>query len=326
MLKYKLVLAALASTMLMSNAHAYDLAGTAGLASDAYWISLMCGGTKQAKAMGHSIEWYAVKDGKDAAEANANFEALKVAKPAGVVMSQFSTEPPAGYVKGLMDAGVPVVYVNGQPATDRSYLTGYRSAPADNKMEAVADKIIADTGGKGVMAVTGGLPGLGESFDARWTILKKILTKKAPELKILDTQFDGFDANKTNEIVSATIVANPDLNVVYTVSGPEGEGAVAAVKAAKKTGKIFVYSFDAVPALQDALADGTVKALIAQPPGLQGAEAVKKLVAYLDAHKGGGAVAPDTANQDAQIETMILTKENMGSPEAAGYLYKAKCE
>jgi ribose transport system substrate-binding protein len=309
-----------------SAAKAYNLAGSAGLASDAYWISLMCGGTKGAEAAGSKIDWYAVKNGADAAEAVANYEAIKVAKPDGVVLSQFSTEPPAGYVKELMDKGIPVVYVNGQPAKDRSYLTGYQSAPADAKMQEVADKIIADTGGKGKMAVLGGIAGLGQALDGRWNILTKILKTKAPGLEILDTQYDQFDANKANDVVSATIVGNPELNVVYTVSGPEGQGAVAAVKAAGKTGKIFVYSFDAVPVLQDALRDGTVKALIAQPPRLEGEQGVKALIAYLDSHKGGGPVAPDVEHQSQLIDTMILTKENMDSPAAAGYLYKDTCK
>ena len=327
----RMLIAGVATSLLtlganVSIAQAHQLAGTSGLASDAYWISLMCGGTKAAKAAGSKLDWYAVKNGSDAAEANANYEALKVAKPDGVVLSQFSTEPPAGYVKELMDAGIPVVYVNGQPAKDRSYLTGYRSAPANNKMEEVAAKIIADTGGKGVMAITGGLPGLGEGLDSRWNILKKILKDKAPGLEILDTQYDSFDANKTNDVVSATIVANPKLNVVYTVSGPEGEGAVAAVKAAGKSGSILIYSFDAVPALQDALRAGTVKALIAQPPALQGGAAVKKLVEFLDKHKKGEAIQPDASNQDQQIDTMVITKDNIDKPEAQGYLYKATCE
>ena len=309
-----------------SPAQAYNLAGTSGLASDAYWITLMCGGTQAAKAAGSKIDWYAVKNGSDAAEATANFEALKVAKPDGIVLSQFSAEPPAGYVKELMQKGVPVVYVNGQPAKDRSYLIGYNSAPADTKMADVADKIIADTGGKGKMAVLGGIAGLGPQLDARWTILKKILQEKAPKLEILATQYDQFDANKANDVVSATIVGNPDLNVVYTISGPEGQGAVAAVKAAGKSGKILVYSFDAIPFLQDAIRDGTVKALIAQPPRLEGEGAVNALIKYLDAHKGGGAVAPDTANQSQLIDTMIVTKENIDSPAAAGYLYKDTCK
>jgi ribose transport system substrate-binding protein len=327
----KAAFALVASTFLIGNLSSakadYKLAGFSGLASDAYWISLMCGGTKTAAKAGSTIDWYSVTKGNDANEALANFEALKVSKPDGVVISQWSTEPPAGYAKALMDAGVPVVYVNGQPAKDRSYLTGYRSAPADNKMAEVADKILADTGGNGEFVVLGGIAGLPPEFTSRFTVLQKILSEKAKNLKQLDTQYEQFDANKANEIVSALLVSSPKLKVVWATSGPAGQGAAAAIKAAGKSGQVLVYSFDAVPLLQAAVRDGTVKALVAQPPRLQAEQAVATLIKYLDDHKGSkGPVSPDTANQDQQIDTMIITRDNIDSPEAQGYLYKDKCE
>jgi len=307
----------------------HKLAGFAGLASDAYWISLMCGGTKAARAAGSTIEWYAVKASNDAAEANANFEAIKVSNPDGVVYSQFSGYlPPAGWTEGFMAAGKPVVATNALPADKsyRPYLTLYRSAPATEKMEAVADAIIAETAGKGTIAVLGGRAGLGPAFEVRWTPLLDILKKKAPDLAVTDIQRTDFDVNKANEMVSALIVSTPDLKVVYTSSGPEGQGAGAAIAAAGKRGQISVYSFDAVPALQDLLRDGTVKMLIAQPPGLIGEMATKAILAWLDQHPNGGAVQPDTANQDRMIPTMLITKANIDSPEAQGYLYKDTCK
>lgn len=313
----------------VNTTQAYELAGFAGIASDAYWISLMCGGTKAAKAAGSNIEWYAVKVSNDAAEANAIYEAMKVANPEGVVWSEFSgLTPPAGWIEGYMSAGVPVVAANGLPADEsyRPYLTLYRSAPANDRMQAVADAIIAETGGKGTMAVLGGRAGLGPNFESRWSILLDILKEKAPDLVVTDIQRTDFDANKSNEMVSALIVSTPDLKVVYTASGPEGQGAGAAVKAAGKSGQVSVYSFDAVPALQDLLRDGTVKMLIAQPPGVIGEMSVKEIIAYLDANKTKGPVAPNTADQDRQIPTMLITKDNIDTPEAAGYLYKDSCE
>lgn len=307
-------------------ASAYTLVGTAGLASDAFWISLMCGGTKAAEAAGSRIDWYTVNNAADAAENMANYEALRIANPDGVVMSLLSTEPPPGYVKGLMAHGVPVVYVGGLPATDRSYLAGFRSAPADDKMKKVADMIIADTDGTGQMAVLGGIAGLSPVLDARWKVLKRVLAKAAPCLEILPTQYDGFDVNTANALVSALIVANPKLKVVYTVSGPEGEGAVAAIRAAGMSGKIVVYSFDAVPALQQGIRDGTVRALIAQPAALLGEEAVKRVIAYLDMHMRREPVLPDVADQDREFDTVIITKANIDSRSVQGYLYQNQCK
>jgi ribose transport system substrate-binding protein len=307
-------------------AWSHNLVGAVGLASDPYWISLMCGGTKAAEAAGSRIDWYAVNNGSDAAENMASYEALRIANPDGIVMSLLSTEPPPGYAQELMAKGVPVVFVGGLPATDRNYLAGFRSAPADDKMGEVADMIIADTGGTGQMAVLGGIAGLSPVLDARWQVLTRVLAKAAPQLEILPTQYDQFDVNKANEIVSSLIVANPGLKAVYTVSGPEGQGAVAAIQAAGLSGKILVYSFDAVPALQQAVREGTVRALIAQPARLLGAEVVKRVIAYLDTHTQRQPVTPDVASQDVQLDTMVITRTNIDSSAAQEYLYRADCK
>ena len=122
---------------------------------------------------------------------------------------------------------------------------------------------------------------------------------------------------RANEVVSATIVGNPDLNVVYTVSGPEGQGAVAAVKAARKTGKIFVYSFDAVPLLQDALRDGTVPKgdalAVARIAGIAGAKRTPDLIPLchpLAIH----AVTVDLAVSDTGVEitAQVRTADRTG--------------
>ena len=53
------------STSTTSTTTHYHLTGTAGLASDAFWISLQCGGTQQAAAEGATIKWYASTSGTD---------------------------------------------------------------------------------------------------------------------------------------------------------------------------------------------------------------------------------------------------------------------
>ena len=326
---HQLALGAAASALFaagpLPGAQAYELAGSAGLASDAYWISLMCAANKAAESAGSTIEWYSLRSGTDNTEFQANLDALKISTPDGIVLGTTGLEPPAGYHKELMDGGVPIVYVNGQPAIDKDYLTGYRTAPAAESIAEIAAMVAADTGGEGVISILGGRAG-SIPLEGRWKPLVEALKASAPGLEVLEAEYTSFDANKANEIVSAQIVANPNLKAVYTVTGPEGQGAAAAISAAGKSGEILVYSFDAIPLLQDALRDGVVRALIAQPPGVQGEQEVETLIQYLDANKGGGPVTPDTANQDQLIPTMVVTADNIDSPEAHGYLYKETCE
>src|SRR4051794_35625008 len=120
------------------------------------------------------------------------------------------------------------------------------------------------------------------------------------------------------------IVAHPDLKAVYAISGPEGEGAAAAVKQAGKQGKIKVYAYDATPGEVEALKAGDITALISQPAGNEGSQSVKHLVNFLKTYSGGPVKQETPLAQDLPL--MVLTKDNVDSPDAQPYLYKAKCD
>ena len=123
---------------------------------------------------------------------------------------------------------------------------------------------------------------------------------------------------------SALITGNPDLTAIYAVSGPEGEGAAAAVEEAGKSGQIKVYSYDATPAQVEALRAGTITALLAQPSALIGAEAVKAAVAYVSAHPNREPVPAGTDVNELALK--VLDKDNVDKPESADYIYAATCK
>lgn len=78
------------------------------------------------------------------------------------------------------------------------------------------------------------------------------------------------------------ITANPDIDAFFCINDPSALGAVAAIKAANKTGEIGVYSIDASPDGKQALLDGEFTAVAAQVP-LQIAEyAYDAAVKYID--------------------------------------------
>ena len=68
------------------------------------------------------------------------------------------------------------------------------------------------------------------------------------------------------------IVANPDLKAIYAITGPEGEGAAAAVQQAGKAGQIKIYSYGANESEVAGLKKGVFAALCSQP-GLCGGRA-----------------------------------------------------
>jgi ribose transport system substrate-binding protein len=294
------------------------LAGVAYSASDPYWVTVMCGATREAKAQGVSMRWYAANN-TDTASEQQNLQAAMLAKPQGVIVGSIDPSNWSTQTKTLMQGGTPVISVDG-PMTPSTEL---KQIASDTDVSEFADLIATQIGDSGSFGVLGAVPDVPPA-EARWKPVVAAVAAKNPNVKILPTQYDNLDRNKAAQVTSAMIVANPDLKAVYAISGPEGEGAAAAVKQAGKQGQIKVYAYDATPGEVDALKSGDITALISQPAGNEGSESVKHLVTFLQSHDGGPVQQESPLEQSLPL--MVLTQDNVDSADAQPYLYKAKCD
>jgi ribose transport system permease protein len=312
------------STAAAGTTTGFKLAGSAGLGSDPFWITLMCGGTQAAAAAGSTITWHSEPSATSGnAQEEQDIQAAQLDNPDGMVLSPVGTESYTPILSQFNSKGVPVEEVNA-PSAATNYYQAVVSPVDDPNVATMAHLIAQGAGSSGsvaVLAIISGVP----VIEARWQPLVSELKTLEPGLTVLPTQYDNADANKAASIVSALLVAHPDLKAIWTTSGPEGEGAVEAVKAAGKEGTVKVYSFDATPDLVTALQQGTVSALLAQSPYLMGQRSVQDLISYLKARHGGTG-APGTASpQQVIVPTMILTKANINTAAAQQYEYKATC-
>jgi ribose transport system substrate-binding protein len=296
-----------------------SLAGVTGNTADPYWVSLMCGGTKEAKKLGVPLTWKAGAT-VSTQDQQTNLDAALLTKPSGVIIGAFEPSQFSAQTTKLMAAGTPVAAVNG-PITPASE---YILVESSTDVTPFADLVSKSLNGSGSLSILGGQPGQ-PAVVARWKPVVEALAKTAPGIKPLPVQYDNFDTTKAATIVSAQIIAHPDLKAIYASTGPEGQGAAAAVAQAHKQGQIKIYSYDAPPALVAALKAGSVEALFAQSPALEGAGAVDALVTYLKANSDGKAVTP-ASPQIVAVPTMILNKDNVDSPEAKQYQPLPTCD
>ena len=112
------------------------------------------------------------------------------------------------------------------------------------------------------------------------------------------------------------------LRLIVAADGLDAVGAVNALKAAHKAGKVQVISFDATAPNVQALKQGIVTALITQQARLIGKMQVKALVDYLEQGKQGPV---PTSGALVAVPQVLLTKSNVSSPSVAEDLYVAKC-
>ena len=298
----------------------FNLVGVAAYTQDPFWASLQCGATKEAEKEGSKIKWFSSASDLSSSTQQANFNAAMLTKPDALLLASWQVGTFSTQVKGLMAKGTPVIGVNSTitPATEKVlYVNG------EDNTEFV--KYIAKelNGATGTIGVLGGIAGNPDA-TRRWQPVIDQLKTAAPNLKALPTQYDDFDRTKSSTVASALIVAHPDLKALYAISGPEGEGAAAAVKQAGKSGQIKVYSYGANEAEVVGLKSGLFSALEGQPAYGLGVEGVKNAIAYLKTAKPGAAV-PQDSPLVVDVPLKVLTKDNVDDPANVQYLQKSTC-
>ncbi len=83
---------------------------------------------------------------------------------------------------------------------------------------------------------------------------------KAAGMKIVSTQSGYWEMDKANNVAAAMLSEHPDLKAILCANDSMALGAVAAVQAAGRAGKVVVAGFDNIAAIRPMLADGRVVA------------------------------------------------------------------
>jgi ribose transport system substrate-binding protein len=291
--------------------------GVAGNTSDPFWTTFMCGATKEAAKLGVNFKWYAGTT-PDTTAFQTNFNAALLDHPQGMLVNPFDAGQFAAAAKNLMAKGVPVV-----SSVPFSPPTQYEAVLTDQDGSGLVPYALKLAGTSGTVATVGGAAGVAV-IAQRYQPLLNALKKQRPGLTMLPVQYDNFDPVKAQTILAGDILAHPDLTLIIASTGPEGQGAAAAVAQAGKKGKIKILAFDAVPAELTALKNGTISALAAQPAIEEGTTQVDAVVKYLRAHPAGGPV-PTGIAPNKVLSLGVITPANVNSPAVAGYEYSATC-
>jgi ribose transport system substrate-binding protein len=284
--------------------------------SDPFWGTVMCGAEAEASKLGAELDVYTSAT-IDTNATSSNVDTALLQNPEGVLLSPFDGSQFAAKTATLMKEGVPVV--TEIPFTPESQ---YQTIFSSQNGGPFAEDFAKEVGDEGSIAVLGGESG-NTLMEARVNPLVEAVEKADPDVEVLPVEYSDFEPNKATQIVSSLLVAHPDLKMVLASSGPEGQGAAAAIKQAGDVGKVKLFAFDAVPAEVAALKEGVIQGLVAQPAAKIGGAQVRKLVEYIEEHPEGGPVKP--LGEIEELPLKLITKANVEEPATQPYLYKEGC-
>jgi ribose transport system substrate-binding protein len=167
--------------------------------------------------------------------------------------------------------------------------------------------LLEATGGKANVGVLEGIPGH-ETGDERLRGFRDAV-KEAKGIKVVASQTANWERDQGFTVFQNMLEAHPEIDALFSANDMMALGAVEAIAAKGKTGKIKVVGYDAVDDARKAIGEGAIMASVAQFPSEMGRVAVESADKLL---KG----EPVPAEQLVRID--LVTKDRLAGASPGG--------
>ena len=291
----------------------YKLTLIQGVKGDQFYVTMQCGAQEAARAAGATLD-VAAPDEFDASLQTPVVNAVVAKKPDAILVAPTDTQAMIPPLTQAKQAGIKLVFVD--TTTENGAELAESEIASDNEEGGrEAARTLAElTGGKGSVLVINVKPGI-STTDARAKGFEDEI-KKTPGLKYIGQEYSNDKPEIAASKATAALAAHPDLVGIFGTNLFSAEGAATGLRSAGATKKVKIVGFDAGPKQVEDLEQGIVQALIAQKPADIGRAGVEQAIAAL---KG------EPVQKKIGTGFVVVTKENMNSPDVEPFLYKSSC-
>ena len=203
------------------------------------------------------------------------------------------------------DAKVPIVVVDTRLDAKAAADAGVKPATfvgSDNYEggKLAGEYMVKASNGNARVAILEGIPGH-ETGDSRLRGFKDAV-KGTPGISIVASQPANWERDQGFTVFQNMLQAHPDIDSVFACSDLMALGAIEALAAAGKAGKVRVVGFDALDDAKKAIAAGTMAASVAQFPSEMGRVAVENAVKV---------IRGETPPTDVNVKLELVTKDTV---------------
>jgi ribose transport system substrate-binding protein len=204
-------------------------------------------------------------------------------------------------------AGIPVVIVDTRVDPKAASEAGIKieSFVGSDNYEGgrvAGQHLVELTGGKARVGLLEGIPGH-ETGDSRLRGFHDAV-KGSPGIKVVASQTANWERDQGFTVFQNMLQAHPDIDTVFACNDMMALGAIEAIAAAGKTGKIKVIGFDAVDDARKAIENGTMVASVAQFPSEMGRIAVESAARLIRGEK---------PPPESQVRIELVTKSTLAA-------------
>jgi ribose transport system substrate-binding protein len=227
-----------------------------------------------------------IKDETDTANQIRIVEQMIVSKVDALVIAPADSKALVPVIKKAVDAGIIVVNIDNRLDTDvlKSKDLNVPFVGPDNEKGA---RLVGDYLAKSLK--TGDneaiIEGVSTTTNAQQRTAGFKAAMQAGGMKVVSLQSGDWEIDKGNAVASQILNANPDVKALLCGNDNMAIGAVAAVRAAGKAGKVYVVGYDNINAIKPMLADGRVLATADQFAAKQAVFGIDTALKAIAAHK-----------------------------------------
>ena len=201
-------------------------------------------------------------------------------------------------------AGIPVVIVDTRVDPAAAGEAGIKIETfvgSDNYEggKVAGQHLVEISGGKAKVALLEGIPGH-ETGDSRLRGFRDAI-KAHPGIQVAASQTANWERDQGFNVFQNMLQAHPEIDTLFACNDMMALGALEAIQAAGRTGKVRVIGFDAVDDARKAMTAGTMVASVAQFPAEMGRLAVESAVALIRGQK---------PPPEHQVRIELVTKAN----------------
>jgi inositol transport system substrate-binding protein len=280
--------------------------GVAMALFDDVWLTLVRDSMTKWATSHPDVELTIVDAANDTAKQTGQVENFLAQGMNAVVILPVDTAATKPMTKSVVKAGKPLVYVNRKPSNlpkDVVYCGSNSIEAGIMNMEELGKAM----GGKGNVAILMGELS-NEAAIGRTDGIKKVVKEKFPDIKVVREQTGNWKRDQGKTIMENWLASGQEINGVASNNDEMALGALQAIKAAGKLGKIPIGGTDGSHDALESMEKGELNNTVFQDPVGQGEEAVN--AAYLLVKKEPN---PKVVDGNIWIPYQKVTKENYKS-------------
>lgn len=263
---------------------------------------------QKANASQYTLVANGIKDETDTAAQIKMVEQMMAQKINALVIAPADSKALVPVVKAAIDRGILVVNIDNQfdAAALKEKSIQVPFVGPDNRAGA---KLVGDELAKSLKAgdKVGIIEGVSTTFNAQQRTLGYQDAMKAAGVTVVGVQSGQWEIDKGNTVAAGMMREHPDLKALLAGNDSMALGAVAAVKAAGKTGKVLVVGYDNIGAIKPMLKDGRVLATADQFAAKQAVFGIETALKAL-AEKKPQSSMPAEVKTDVVLVTKTSSK------------------